>query len=131
MQSVKGDDDDSPRGSMGSALDYGAGSDVDDVARDIDEELEAEFREALGQFELETEYLSSGVEVDDSHCPDRVSSHSDSDLEEPIDSCLACSDPEDNSSDDAVPKQAMLDKLSRLATQFSLTVEKLRKSVPA
>ena len=33
MQSVEGDGDDSPRGSMGSAAEIGAGSDVDDVAK--------------------------------------------------------------------------------------------------
>ena len=130
MQGVIGDDDESPRGSARSALEYGAGSDVDEVARDIDEDLEEAYRDALGNFELEKEDLSSGVEDDDSRYSDRVPSHSNSDLDGPIDSCLPGSD-ECDLSDGEVPNQAMLDKLSRLATQFSRTVEKLRKSVPA
>ena len=120
MQSIDGGGVDSPRGSMGSAAEYGAGSDVDEGARDIEEE----FKQALGEFQMENEDLDSEVEDDDSHCSDRPPS---SDMEDHSDCCTFQSEQEVVGSDDEVPKQAVLDKLTRLASQFSRTVEKLRK----
>ena len=92
---------------MCSAAEYCTGSDVDDVAR----EMEEEFKEALAEFELEKEDLSSVVEDDDSHCSNCVPCRPDSDMEQPSDSCIVDSEQEGIDSDDEAPKQAMLDKL--------------------
>ena len=108
---------------MGSAAEYGAGSDVDEGARDIEEG----FKQALGEFQMENEDLDSEVEDDDSHCSDRPPSRPDSDMEDHSDCGTFQSEQEVVGSDDEVPKQAVLDQLTRLASQFSRTVEKLRK----
>jgi hypothetical protein len=126
MQSIVGSYSDSPRGSEVSGGDFGAGSDIDMVARDIDEDL----KEALCDFELEKEGLEDvDTEVEDyedGHGPDDPPSRADSDRKDLSD----CDEQEDFGSDEEVPKQDVLNKLTRLATQLSMTVEKLRKRSP-
>jgi hypothetical protein len=122
MERIDGGSRDSPHCSVPAGEAY-TGSDLDDVSRNIEEDFSA----ALGDFELEREGLEefeSGLEEDEAaHDSDDVPSSAGSER-------IYGSDGEDLEgidSDDAVREPDVLDKLSRLATQFTQTVEKLRK----
>ena len=67
--------------------------------------------------------MNSEEEDDDCHGSDGPPSRADSDRKDLSD----CDEQEVVVSDEEVPKQDVLDKLTRLATQFSQTVEKLRR----
>jgi hypothetical protein len=122
MQGIQGGAKGSPALSIGSATGFGAGSDQDMVARNIDDE----FRESIDDFQLEKDEmdkLDSDVEEDEAHgsvCP---SSPAASGTEVYSD---APEDEEVNDSDVEIPNQDVLEKLSDLASQFTRTVEKLR-----
>ena len=106
---------------MGSVAGFGAGSDLDFVARDIDEDL----KEALNEFHLdkdELEKLDSDVEDSCLHCSVCHSSPVGSETEIYSDG----GEQDALDSDDDMPKKDVLDKLTRLASQFTRTVEKLR-----
>ncbi len=63
MQSIGGGEIESPRGSMGSEARFGAGSDIDYVARDIGEDL----KDALDEFQLDKDGLDK---LDSDHHPE-------------------------------------------------------------
>jgi hypothetical protein len=71
MQSIEGGETESPRGSIGSETGFGAGSDIEYVARDIGEDLKV----ALDEFQLDKDGLDKlDSDVEDcesqgSNCP--------------------------------------------------------------
>ncbi len=111
-----------PRPSLGYQTGFGTGSDMDDVARNIGEDLE----DALDEFQLDNDgmdKLDSDVEEgvsQGSRCPPG-SAESDTEI------YRECGEQEALVSDEEIPKKDVLDILSRLASQFSRTVEKLRR----
>jgi hypothetical protein len=124
MERIDGGSRGSPHCSVPSGEAY-TGSDLDHVSRDIGDEFSA----ALCDFELEREGLEdfdSELEEDGvAHDSDDVPSSAGSERIHGSD----CEDLDGMDSDDAVPEPDVLEKLTRLATQFSQTVEKLRKKV--